>query len=76
MLLAIKQSGRVPIIGLNWKDDDDAALEWLAKLGNPYEMVLVDQRRPHRHRLGRVRRAGNVPGECLGHRHLQARRAR
>lgn len=43
MLLEIKRAGLVPLIGLNWKDDDDAALEWLARLGNPYEMVLVDQ---------------------------------
>lgn len=32
----------VPIIGLNHKDQRDAALEWLRGLGNPYEMSLVD----------------------------------
>jgi cytochrome c biogenesis protein CcmG/thiol:disulfide interchange protein DsbE len=41
-LLQIKESGVVPIIGLNWKDEDAMALEWLQRLGNPYEMVPVD----------------------------------
>lgn len=26
----------VPIFGLNWKDDEQQAKEWLAKLGDPY----------------------------------------
>jgi cytochrome c biogenesis protein CcmG/thiol:disulfide interchange protein DsbE len=33
----------VPLIGLNWKDDDAAAQQWLAQLGNPYERVPVDR---------------------------------
>jgi cytochrome c biogenesis protein CcmG, thiol:disulfide interchange protein DsbE len=41
-LLAIKLEGRVPLIGLNWKDEDPAALQWLQELGNPYEHVAVD----------------------------------
>lgn len=42
-LLAVRRSGRVPLIGLNWKDDDAAAQQWLAQLGNPYERVPVDR---------------------------------
>lgn len=41
-LLEIAREGDVPIYGLNWKDDDDAALGWLAKLGNPYVATAVD----------------------------------
>jgi cytochrome c biogenesis protein CcmG/thiol:disulfide interchange protein DsbE len=41
-LLAIQREGRVPIVGLNWKDDDSAALAWLAQLGNPYSRVATD----------------------------------
>jgi len=41
-LLAIARQNRVPLVGLNWKDDDAAALEWLAQLGNPYTVVAVD----------------------------------
>jgi len=42
-LLQIRKSGLIPVIGLDWKDDDDQAREWLAQLGNPYEVVAVDR---------------------------------
>ncbi|MEO8019710.1 MAG: DsbE family thiol:disulfide interchange protein [Pseudomonadota bacterium] len=42
-LLAIAKRNQVPLIGLNWKDDDDAAIEWLTQLGNPYTTVAVDK---------------------------------
>ncbi|HEX7416762.1 MAG TPA: DsbE family thiol:disulfide interchange protein [Steroidobacteraceae bacterium] len=42
-LLAVKRSNVVPIIGLDWKDEDATALEWLAQLGNPYDAVGVDR---------------------------------
>ena len=32
----------VKIIGLNYKDDNVKALQWLEKLGNPYDVVIVD----------------------------------
>src|SRR5450759_795389 len=32
----------IPLIGLDWKDEDDHALEWLAQLGNPYQAIGVD----------------------------------
>lgn len=41
-LLQIKQEARVPIIGIDWKDQDEDALTWLAQLGNPYERVGTD----------------------------------
>ena len=34
----------VAIVGLNYKDDDDKARNYLAELGNPYTEVLVDKR--------------------------------
>ena len=34
--------GVVPLIGLDWKDDDAQARAWLAQLGNPYQAVAVD----------------------------------
>jgi cytochrome c biogenesis protein CcmG/thiol:disulfide interchange protein DsbE len=42
-LLAIKADGRLPIIGIDWKDNDADALTWLAQLGNPYERVGADR---------------------------------
>ena len=41
-LLQIKSEGRVPIVGIDWKDEDAAAMAWLAQLGNPYETVATD----------------------------------
>jgi cytochrome c biogenesis protein CcmG/thiol:disulfide interchange protein DsbE len=41
-LLAIKREGRVPIIGIDWKDDDAQANAWLASLGDPYARVGTD----------------------------------
>ena len=32
----------VPIYGINYKDDDSAALEWLQQLGDPYRLSIVD----------------------------------
>jgi cytochrome c biogenesis protein CcmG, thiol:disulfide interchange protein DsbE len=41
-LLAIKREGRVPIIGIDWKDSDADAQAWLSQLGNPYDIVGTD----------------------------------
>ena len=41
-LLQIKQEGLVPIIGIDWKDQDEDAQAWLMQLGNPYEEVGTD----------------------------------
>ena len=40
-LVQLAQQG-VPIVGLNYKDDPGRAREWLQRLGDPYELVLVD----------------------------------
>jgi cytochrome c biogenesis protein CcmG, thiol:disulfide interchange protein DsbE len=42
MLLKVHRAGVVPLIGLDWKDDDAQALAWLTQLGNPYQAVAVD----------------------------------
>jgi len=43
LLLMIARESGVPIYGLNWKDDREAALNWLARLGNPYKAIGVDR---------------------------------
>jgi cytochrome c biogenesis protein CcmG, thiol:disulfide interchange protein DsbE len=43
MLLTVQRSGRVALVGLNWRDDDAQALSWLQQLGNPYSLVAVDR---------------------------------
>ena len=42
-LLEIAQLNQLPLVGLDWKDQDDAATEWLSKLGNPYSIVVADR---------------------------------
>jgi cytochrome c biogenesis protein CcmG/thiol:disulfide interchange protein DsbE len=43
VLLTIAAENIVPMIGLNWKDDNAAARQWLAELGNPYAAVAEDR---------------------------------
>jgi cytochrome c biogenesis protein CcmG/thiol:disulfide interchange protein DsbE len=42
MLLEARDAHALPLIGLDWKDDDAQAREWLTQLGNPYEAVALD----------------------------------
>jgi cytochrome c biogenesis protein CcmG, thiol:disulfide interchange protein DsbE len=39
----LAKSGRVRMIGLNMMDAPDNAATWLARHGNPYSMILVDE---------------------------------
>jgi cytochrome c biogenesis protein CcmG, thiol:disulfide interchange protein DsbE len=43
MLLKIKQAGVIPLIGLDWKDDNGDALSFLKAAGNPYQTIAVDR---------------------------------
>jgi cytochrome c biogenesis protein CcmG, thiol:disulfide interchange protein DsbE len=42
VLLDIAKRDEVVLIGLNWRDDDAAAREWLVRLGDPYRVTAVD----------------------------------
>ena len=42
MLLRVRAAAIVPLVGIDWKDDDQQAQAWLRQLGNPYEVVAVD----------------------------------
>ena len=42
LLLQLAQQSSVTLVGLNYKDQADAAIEWLTKLGNPYTVSLMD----------------------------------
>jgi cytochrome c biogenesis protein CcmG/thiol:disulfide interchange protein DsbE len=42
VLVAIAKQNAVPLIGLDWKDDNAAAQQWLRELGNPYAAVASD----------------------------------
>jgi cytochrome c biogenesis protein CcmG/thiol:disulfide interchange protein DsbE len=42
-LMRIAREGGVQIVGLNWKDDKEAAVEMLRQFGNPYSLIAVDE---------------------------------
>lgn len=39
----LAQKKLVTIVGLNYKDEASAAKQWLAQLGNPYNVSIMDQ---------------------------------
>jgi cytochrome c biogenesis protein CcmG, thiol:disulfide interchange protein DsbE len=41
-LVALARSGQVALVGLNYKDERDAALRWLRDYGNPYQTTVAD----------------------------------
>lgn len=41
-LLKMAQAGQVMLVGVAYKDDPQATRNWLAKHGNPYDLVLED----------------------------------
>ncbi|MDR5750288.1 MULTISPECIES: DsbE family thiol:disulfide interchange protein [unclassified Caballeronia] len=47
LLVEIARRKLAPIYGLNYKDEPQAALDWIARAGNPYVASIVD-------RLGQV----------------------
>ena len=42
-LLALARSGRIAIVGYNYKDEAAEAQRWLASFGSPYTLVLADE---------------------------------
>jgi cytochrome c biogenesis protein CcmG/thiol:disulfide interchange protein DsbE len=42
MLLTIHQQAQIPIVGIDWNDDEGDARDWLGQLGNPYSAIGVD----------------------------------
>ena len=42
MLLKIKKTGLIPVVGLDWKDDNGDALSFLKEEGDPYQTIAVD----------------------------------
>lgn len=37
------KTGKVRVIGYNYKDETEAANKWLQQFGNPYDLILVDE---------------------------------
>jgi cytochrome c biogenesis protein CcmG/thiol:disulfide interchange protein DsbE len=43
MLLKIKQSGIIPLVGLDWHDERSDAVSFLKQAGDPYQRIAIDQ---------------------------------
>lgn len=44
LLVELSKHTNVPIVGLDYKDEADAAKQWLRQLGNPYVVTAFDER--------------------------------
>lgn len=43
LLNELAKYGIAPIVGLNYKDEPDAGIKWLARHGDPYQRSVVDR---------------------------------
>ena len=43
VITELAESGKVRVIGYNYKDEAEAANQWLQQFGNPYDLILFDQ---------------------------------
>ena len=43
LLVELAEDGTVPVDGINYKDDPDEALAFLAELGDPYAQIGADR---------------------------------
>jgi cytochrome c biogenesis protein CcmG/thiol:disulfide interchange protein DsbE len=42
-ITALARSGKVRVLGYNYKDEPEDAQRWLKEFGNPFELILADQ---------------------------------
>jgi len=42
VITELAESGRIRVIGYDYKDEADEARRWLAQFGNPYALVITD----------------------------------
>lgn len=42
LVTALAQSGKIRVVGLNWKDEAQDAKQWLQRWGDPYHDIVVD----------------------------------
>ena len=42
-ITALANSGKVRVVGYNYKDTPEDAQAWLRQFGNPYELIVVDE---------------------------------
>ena len=42
-MMEFAKAKMLPIVGLNYKDQDAAGLKWLASFGDPYDLSVTDK---------------------------------
>lgn len=42
-LMRLSEEGEIPVVGVNYKDRDDLALDWLETNGNPFSFSIYDE---------------------------------
>ena len=42
LFMELAANGTVPVLGINWKDQQPDAVAWLAELGDPFERIGLD----------------------------------
>ncbi len=42
-LMRLSEQGEIPVIGINYRDRQDLALDWLQENGNPFSFSLLDE---------------------------------
>ncbi|MEY4863195.1 MAG: hypothetical protein RLZ51_1290 [Pseudomonadota bacterium] len=43
LIMQVAREGKIPVVGLNYKDETSNALAWLTKHGDPYAVVISDR---------------------------------
>jgi cytochrome c biogenesis protein CcmG/thiol:disulfide interchange protein DsbE len=43
VITELAQSGRIKVVGYDYKDEPEDAQRWLQQFGNPYSLVITDQ---------------------------------
>jgi len=43
VITRLAESGKIRVIGYNYKDEAEAANKWLQQFGNPYDLILFDE---------------------------------
>lgn len=44
LLLVMQKNSGAPVIGIAWKDKQEAVNEWIATHGNPYHTLVIDEK--------------------------------
>ena len=76
LLVELQKRTGVALYGVNYKDDAASARRFLGRYGNPFKAVGTDGAGPRRHRVGRLRHAGDVRAQRPRRDRVQARRRR